>query len=257
MTMALSVLDTGCLLATIENEAGKNHATALKMQNDHGTDAITSQQSEVDFSGMGSSSSTFLGMGEMQEAAALLGASLSLVFYPESGLTAAHTLFSLTTGLRPTVAPKQDNTDVPPLREGIILVCVDDDQAQRIGYKGLVKKLKVTQSLILGGTHQEAFGVVELILSLAEAHGDENVVCILDQNMDYTEGNIKGTEIVAELRQSGFKGVVFIRSANDDDVSGNMYRAAGANAYLSKKANVKQLARDVVRECELVWTTMA
>ena len=50
---------------------------------------------------------------------------------------------------------------------------------------------------------------------------------------------------------------MFIRSANDDDVSSNMYRAAGANAYLSKKANVKQLARDVVRECELVWTTMA
>ena len=77
------------------------------------------------------------------------------------------------------------------------------------------------------------------------------------QNMEYKgEGNIRGTQIVTELRESGFKGVLLIRSANDDTASGHVYRAAGANGYLSKAVNVKQLAKDIKRECELVWRVL-
>jgi CheY-like chemotaxis protein len=256
ITMSLSVLDSESLLIAIKNGAGRNHAAALRMQSDHGDDALMSNREGLDLGGIGSAQSTFLGMGEMREAAAVMGASLSLVFYPQSGMTPPHTLFSLKIGLKPTSAPviPADEGEVPPLREGTVMLCIDDDHAPRIGYKGLIKKLKVKESAILGRTHAEAFCFVETVLTAAEAHGDLNVVCILDQNMEYKEGVIRGTEVVAALRREGFKGVVLIRSANDDNASGLVYRAAGANGYLSKSAPVKELALDVVRQCEFAWS---
>ena len=37
------------------------------------------------------------------------------------------------------------------------------------------------------------------------------VVCIFDQNLEFKEGRIFGTEITTELRDVGFKGLIFIR----------------------------------------------
>jgi CheY-like chemotaxis protein len=210
-------------------------------------------------SSIGSSSSNFLGMGEMREAAGLMSAALSLEFHPQSGLVAPHTLFSLTVDSTPTSSPENqgDEGEVPSLKEGCLLVCCDDDKAPRIGYKGLIKKLKATKSMILGETHEEVASLVETVLTAAKELGDANVVCIFDQNMEYDQGVIRGTEVVADLRREGFTGVMLIRSANDDAASGLNYRKMGANGYLSKKTNMKQLARDVVRECEHAWKVMA
>jgi CheY-like chemotaxis protein len=259
ITLSLSVLGTSSLFITVENEAGRNHAAALKLQTQHGKTAIVSQHQEIDLSTVGSLSSTFLGMGEMREAAALMSTSLSLEFYPQAGLTSPRTLFALTTDLKPASAPEilNDEGEAPSLKEGCFLVCVDDDAAPRIGYKGLVKKLKPKQSMILGATYAEAASLVETVLTAAKEHGDANVVCICDQNMEYDAGVIRGTEVVAELRQEGFTGVFLIRSANDDAASGLQYRKMGANGYLSKKGSVKQLAADVVRESEHAWRVMA
>ena len=259
IALSVSMLGASSLLITIENEAGRNHAAALEMQKRHGKAAIMSQQQEIDLSSIGSSSSTFLGMGEMGEAAGLMSAALSLEFHPQSGLVAPGTLFSLTVDSTPTSAPEiqDDEGEVPSLKEGCLLVCCDDDAAPRIGYKGLVKKLKPKQSMILGATYEEAASLVEAVLTAAKEVGDANVVCIFDQNMEYDQGVIRGSEVVADLRREGFTGVMLIRSANDDATSGLKYRKMGANGYLSKKTTVKQLARDVVRECEHAWKVMA
>jgi CheY-like chemotaxis protein len=259
IALSVSMLGTSSLLITIKNEAGRNHAAALEMQKQHGKTAIMSQEQEIDLSSIGSSSSTFLGMCEMREAAALMSAALSLEFHPQSGLVAPRTLFSLTVDSTPTSAPEiqDDEGEVPSLKEGCLLVCCDDDAAPRIGYKGLVKKLKPKQSMILGATYEEAASLAETVLTAAKEHGDANVVCIFDQNMEYDQGVIRGSEVVADLRREGFTGVMLIRSANDDAASGLKYRKMGANGYLSKKTTVKQLAKDVVRECEHAWKVMA
>jgi hypothetical protein len=221
ITLSLSVLDTSNLFITVENEAGTNHEAALEMQNQHGKIPIMSQQQEIDLSSIGSASSTFLGMGEMREAAALMSTSLSLEFHPQSGLVAPHTLFTLTADASPTSAPEfqGDAGEVPSLKEGCLLVCVDDDAAPRIGYKGLIKKLNPKESMILGATYEEAASLVEAVLTAAKELGDANVVCIFDQNMEYDQGKILGTEVVADLRHEGFTGVMLIRSANDDAAS--------------------------------------
>jgi CheY-like chemotaxis protein len=259
VNLSLSMLGASSLFIKIENEAGKNHAAALKMQTQHGKTAIMGQHQEVDLSSIGSSSSTFLGMGEMREAAALMSATLSLDFYPQSGLEAPRTVFSLTANLLPTSAPEipDDEGEVPALKQGCVLICADDDVAPRIGYKGLIKKLKPMESMILGETHAEAAYLVETVLAAAKEHGDEKVVCICDQNMEYDQGVIRGTEVVADLRLEGFTGVFLIRSANDDAASGLQYRKMGANGYLSKKTKMKELAASVVRECEHAWKVLA
>ena len=87
VNLRLAVTDTGQLLVTVENEGGKNHETALRMQQVHGNNAILMQKREVDMKGMGSAQSTYLGVGEMRQAAAVMAAKTSLVFYPQDNLS--------------------------------------------------------------------------------------------------------------------------------------------------------------------------
>ena len=46
VTLRVTVADTGKLLITVENEAGKNHAAALQMQQAHGTNAMLTSGSD-------------------------------------------------------------------------------------------------------------------------------------------------------------------------------------------------------------------
>ena len=69
----------------------------------------------------------------------------------------------------------------------------------------------------------------------------------------YSEGKILGTDITNELRSDGFKGIVLIRSANDDAASANKYRRAGANGCVGKTLKSSALASDIVRQCNLAW----
>jgi hypothetical protein len=70
---------------------------------------------------------------------------------------------------------------------------------------------------------------------------------------NYSEGKILGTDITNELRSDGFKGIVLIRSANDDAASANKYRRAGANGCVGKTLKSSALVSDIVRQCNLAW----
>ena len=115
-------------------------------------------------------------------------------------------------------------------------------------YKGLVKKLGVDNHMILGEKYAEAAGLVDIALAAEMDFGGHNVICILDQNMDrYTEGAILGTDVTRRLRECGFKGLIFIRSANDDMESRVAYKNAGADATLSKGTkSIDDLAKGIV-----------
>jgi DNA-binding NarL/FixJ family response regulator len=65
--------------------------------------------------------------------------------------------------------------------------------------------------------------------------------------MEYPAGSILGTEVTASLREAGFKGVVAIRSANDEPASRKMYDEAGASGYLCKDAKGAKLTSDLLR----------
>jgi CheY-like chemotaxis protein len=70
---------------------------------------------------------------------------------------------------------------------------------------------------------------------------------------NYAGKKVLGTNVVRELRLAGFKGVIFIRSANDDLDAVQQFRAAGADGVLAKTGKVGDLALEVVSKCNLAW----
>jgi len=134
------------------------------------------------------------------------------------------------------------------LAEQTILICADDDAAPRMAYKGLAKALKANDCRIFGKTYAEAADLVKTVLAAAAQSGDDNVICIFDQNMDkYDEGVVYGTEVIRQCRYLGFTGLMFIRSANDDIGSRVIYKNAGANGCLSKlSTGLPQLVKDFI-----------
>ena len=99
---------------------------------------------------------------------------------------------------------------------------------------------------ILGESYEECRGLADTVLMEAQAYGDANVVCIFDQNMDrYSEGQVYGTDVTADLRSRGFNGLIFIRSANDTYADETAHRFAGANGTLSKSWRTRVTARRI------------
>ena len=130
---------------------------------------------------------------------------------------------------------------------------------------------------VMGATFEEADSIVSVVKTVASEHGEANVVVLLDQkcaspcrgltmlrvcmyqllwccSMDnYTEGRVFGTDVTSELRSHGFKGIILIRSANDDAASANRYRRAGANGCVGKTLKSTGLVGDIVKQCNLAW----
>jgi DNA-binding NarL/FixJ family response regulator len=257
ITLSVEVVGTGNrLMFRLENEAGPKHNAALHLQGVHGKNMLMRGDGSpaIDMSSIRSEMSTFLGVKEMKDAANAMVAETNLTFHPDTEEVAAHVVFSLecelVLGTKPV--PRAD-AETGTLREDVVLICADDDPVPRLQCKGLAKKLNAQKNLmVLGKTYAEIAGLAETVLRVAEQHGDENVVCIFDQNMDnYKEGEALGTDVIRAVRAAGFVGLMFIRSANDDPESARFYRRAGANGVLSKTATVQDVANDLVAKGNL------
>ena len=65
--------------------------------------------------------------------------------------------------------------------------------------------------------------------------GVENVVCILDQNMNYLDGDVYGTDLCRRLRgEFAWRGALLIQSANCETSDVREYLQAGADGALDK-----------------------
>lgn len=148
--------------------------------------------------------------------------------------------------LKVDVSDESRSLALPP---EVRLVCADDDpMARRICEKVLPNSLNIVKEncKILGENYEEVQGLADTVLMEAQAYGDANVVCIFDQNMDrYSEGQVYGTDVTADLRSRGFDGLIFIRSANDTYADETAHRFAGANGTLSKSWRTKVTARRI------------
>ena len=90
---------------------------------------------------------------------------------------------------------------------------------------------------------------MQTVLTTAKQHGESNVLCILDQNMDryHAEGTFLGTGMIGELRARGFHGMIFICSANDSVKDCTLYKDSGATGSLLKSSAVGLLAMEVAQ----------
>ena len=226
----------------LENNPGPKHQENLDLQQERGQNTILLQSDSIQDTAahIGSANSTFRGGQEMVTFTNCMGGSAELIFLPDRAV------FTLLLPLAVTEPPSMDH-----LPGGMVFVLADDDAPARRSYTGLLRQacLNANQpdSVILGATYQEARSVVRTVCDLATVHGHEKVILICDQNMDkYSEGKVFGTTVVQQVCARGFKGLVFIRSANDDTKSVAMYIKAGANGALSKSTPVKPLAQEIV-----------
>ena len=166
------------LAISVSNEPGAKHVESMALQHEKGPNFLFREvEHTAAYYQLGTSQSTYLGIGEVQMAALVLNASVSLIFGD------AKVTFQME--IEVVIATAIDNVTaaLPPLPPGMQLICADDDPAPRAGYRGLIRKLNIDKErcLILGETHKEALHLTETVLTVAAKHGDENVLCVFDQ----------------------------------------------------------------------------
>ena len=92
------------------------------------------------------------------------------------------------------------------LPDGLCYVVLDDDKITRLlARKQIAKFGPHPSSIVLGESRQEALSVPERVRTLALELGEENVIVILDQNLNYPDGDVLGTDLCRELRAAGWR----------------------------------------------------
>jgi len=236
--------DIATLHVTIINSAGEGHAISCKLQQQHGLNFLFDTHLAVKLSG--AKDSTFLGMREISLAGVVLDAAVTVTFEESQVVTSMACPVIVVERTVPlpeevkvdpidpiAVSSQADSSTLQPL---MYIMC-DDDKAPRAMAKALLRNPKLAataDSCVLGEFHAEVQSVPELIRHASAANGTLNVVCMFDQNMEWPEGKILGSELLTTLRGSGFNGLIIMRSANDSDSCEQKFLELGADAVFSK-----------------------
>lgn len=255
----------GELRISIENAAGPNHAKLRAF----GTDdlllagALDARLSNHIGCGCGQRESTFVGLSDMLFAADMLNppAQLRLLVLPDHVRFELECRLAVTTPMAEPHSPtkltsltaRQDSErdptpsptsapyacSMPELPAGLVFVMVDDDEIARIWAENLITACRgdVERSQILGASYEEALDVPQRLHALSEELGSQQrIVGIFDQNMNYDEGDVLGTDLCSRLRRDyAWEGVLFIQSANDSESDAAAYRRAGADGSFGKE----------------------
>ena len=237
----------GQLVVEAENAAGPNHARLLALGTRDLFEADRSQ--DLRRAGVGTQESTFMGLRDMQLAASAHDppALLSLTILPASVRFCLRLAVAVSPSPEPEptahVSPrtrKAARPRPPRLPEGLCFVVVDDDKiARRLAEKQIAKLKPHARSVVLGASQEETATVPERVCALGADLGVENVVAILDQNMNYVEGDVFGTDLIRQLRgELAWRGVILIQSANCEPSDVRNYLHAGADSALDKGVSV-------------------
>ena len=243
-----ATLDAGRLRVAVENAAGPNHARLLRLGTadlfaaDRGRNLVSA--------GVGTVGSTYMGLRDMQLAAAAHDppAELTLTVLP----AAVRFVLELRVDGRRLAARRRNSVGSPaaaagahlgrgapcppPLPEGLCFVFVDDDKIARLLAKKHIAQFRPHErSVVLGETRTETALVPERVSALGTELGAERVITILDQNMNYVDGDVFGTDICRILRQDfAWEGAILILSANCEASDERDYLHAGADGALEK-----------------------
>ena len=95
------------------------------------------------------------------------------------------------------------------LPDGLCYVVLDDDKITRLlARKQIAKFGPHPSSVVLGESRQEALSVPERVCTLADELGEENIIVILDQNLNYPDGDVLGTDLASTLRRNQYGGPI-------------------------------------------------
>ena len=231
VSAAFSCHEDDCdLRLEVINVAGRNHAQlrALRVQ-----DLLAA---DVDFAslGMGTAESTFLGLRDITLAAKAMEPPASVELRVEENCVRFVMVCTLKVASdeEPVQRGVKRSRDLP---DGLCYVVLDDDKITRLlARKQIAKFGPHPSSIVLGESRQEALSVPERVNQLAHELGEENVVVILDQNLNYPDGDVLGTDLASTLRRNAYGGTIVIQSANAEPSDCITYADAGADGTLAK-----------------------
>ena len=107
------------------------------------------------------------------------------------------------------------------------------DDARKID-DALLRAFCAVQALCAGAIGI-AYPAVLCALATCADLGVESVVTILDQNLNYIDGDVYGTDLVRRLRgEFAWRGAILIQSANCETSDVREYLLAGADGALDK-----------------------
>ena len=149
--------------------------------------------------------------------------------------------------------------EAPALPDGLVFVVADDDEIARLVATRVIRKCRadMSRSFSVGATRDEVLSLPLQLEALGRELGQMRVVCIFDENLNYAEGDLRGTELCRQLRSElGWEGVIIIQSANDSEEDVRLYLAAGADACHGKGVgggidhSVAQISRAYARRVD-------
>ena len=119
---------------------------------------------------------------------------------------------------------------------GLAIYCIDDSEAaRRLLRHNLLAHAQTDRVRVFGENEGEVAEFTQAVLQ----HGD---ITILDQHLEYGgDANILGSDIVADLRAQGYRGLVCMRSGNTADEDVALYQAAGAQCVFGKEVSMKRM----------------
>eukprot|EP00466_Bigelowiella_natans_P016915 jgi/Bigna1/142456/aug1.70_g17164 len=124
-----------------------------------------------------------------------------------------------------------------------IIACVEDMKMIRKMYERvLIRKYFNKKSVVLGSTLHEAKCAAHCIMK-AGCHA-----CILDQNLEYGSDCVYGTDIAYQLAELKFKGLIYIRSANNDTMDIQFYKEKGAFGTMCKSMTPAEIRDQVMKD---------
>ena len=126
-------------------------------------------------------------------------------------------------------------TDTDHFPPNLHICCIDDSLAMRRLLAASLPPHAGTNNVHVFG---EDPGEVKDFIAQTLSQGD---IAVLDQHLEYgRETNILGTDLVKELLEKGFKGLICIRSGNNADEDRALYKAAGAHCSFGKEEPLSQ-----------------
>jgi len=241
--------DLATLHVTMINSAGEGHEQLRTLQHQHGINFLLDTHLTVELNG--AKDSTFLGMREISLAGAVLDAAVTVTFEELQVVTSV--ACPVVVVEREVPLPEEVEEDafspIADTRQAesgtlqpLMYIMCDDDKAPRAMARALLKKPELAatpDSCVLGELHAEVQSVPELVLRASAANGALNVVCMFDQNMEWPEGTILGSDLLTTLRSLGFTGMIIMRTANDSASCERTYLELGADAVFSKAMGAK------------------
>ena len=128
--------------------------------------------------------------------------------------------------------------DAAPFPPDLHIFCIDDSAAmRRLLASSLGARVGTSNVRVFG----KDVGEVPQFIEQTLCDGD---IAILDQHLEYgADANILGTDLVKELLEKGFKGLICMRSGNNADDDRKKYFAAGAHCSFGKDESLSRIAK--------------